>query len=134
MDERELNEMLWRSCYLGMRLAFQSLNTPDSFEKIEECVRLLGETARNETTPNQPQFHLAGLEAQTKRLVIGIGNQDSIDDQDLAPRIVAGLGRAATLAEGPAEAIPIRDDSPPLRIEVSSGPAPWPWGRGRRCH
>jgi uncharacterized protein (DUF433 family) len=117
MDERELNELLWRSCYLGIRLAFQSLNTPDTFARLEECVRLLGELARNETTLHQPQPDFAGLDAQTRRLVVGIGNQSSIADRDVASRIVAGLDRAATVAEGPAGSLPFHADRPPLRVD-----------------
>ncbi len=45
MDEREQNELLWRSCYLGMRIALQSLNTSDALEKFAECLRFLGEIA-----------------------------------------------------------------------------------------
>jgi uncharacterized protein (DUF433 family) len=117
MDERELNELLWRSCYLGMRLALQSLNTPDPFEKLKECVRFLGEIARNEMTLHQPQYNLAGLDPQTKRLVIGIGNEGIIADRDLAPLVVAGLDRAAIVAEGSSEVLPLRADRPPLRVD-----------------
>lgn len=117
MVERELNELLWRSCYLGMRLGLQSLHTPDTFEKLKECVRFLGEIARNETTLHQPQYNLAGLDPQTKRLVIGLGNEGTIADRDLAPLIVAGLDRAAAVAEGPSEVLPLHTDRPPLRVD-----------------
>jgi len=117
MDERELTELLWRSCYLGIRLALPSLDTPDTFEKLMECVRLLGEVARNETTLHQPQYKLAGQDPQTKRLVSGIGNEGIIADRELAPLIVAGLDRAATVAEGPPEALPLHGDLPALRVE-----------------
>jgi len=117
MDERERNELLWRSCYLGMRLALQSLNTPDTFEKLKECVRFLGELARNETTLHHPQYNLAGMDPQTKRLVIGIGNEGIIADRDLAPLIDAGLDRAATVAEGPSVVLPLHADHPPLRVD-----------------
>ena len=89
MDERELNELLWRSSSLGMRIVLQSLNTPDASEKLKECIRVLGEIARNETTP----------------------------DKELAARIVAGMERAATIAERPAEALPLHADRLPLRVD-----------------
>jgi uncharacterized protein (DUF433 family) len=117
MDERELNELLSRSCYLGIRLALQSLNTLDNSEKLEECVRFLGKIARNETTLHQPQPDPAGLDGQTNRFVTSIGNQDVLADRDLALRIVAGLDRAARVAEGPAEALPLHADHHPLRVD-----------------
>jgi uncharacterized protein (DUF433 family) len=117
MDERERNELLWRSCYLGMRVALQSLSASDSSEKLNECLRSLGEVARNETTLHDPQYDSAGLDAETKRLLIGIGNHTVIADRDLAPLIVAGLNRAATVTEGPAEALPLQADRPPLRVD-----------------
>jgi uncharacterized protein (DUF433 family) len=117
MDERELNELLWRSCHLGIRLAFQSLNTPDAFEKLKECIDFLGQIARNETTLRQPQYNVAGLDAQAKRLVLGIANQGGSADRDLSSRIVAGLDRAATVVEGTAEALPLHTDRPPLRVD-----------------
>lgn len=117
MDKRDLNEMLWRSCYLGMRIGLRSLDTPDTFEKLTACLRSLGEIARNETTLHEPQYTIAGLDPETKRLVIGIGNQGIVADGDLAPLIVAGLTRAATVAEGPAEALPLHTDRPPLRVD-----------------
>jgi uncharacterized protein (DUF433 family) len=117
MGERELNELLWRSCYLGMRLAFRSLNTPDAFEKLNECVRLLGEIARGETTLHEPRYDSEGLDAQTKRLVVGMGNQTVMADRDLAPLIVAGLDRAATVVEEPAQPLPLQAESPPLRVD-----------------
>src|SRR5260221_242643 len=97
MDEREQNELLWRSCYLGIRVALQSLNPPDTFEKLTACIRLLDEIARNETALPEPQSNGASPDPQTKRLVLGIGNQGTIADRDLAPMIVAGLNRAATV-------------------------------------
>jgi uncharacterized protein (DUF433 family) len=117
MDERELNELLWRSCYLGIRLALQSLNTADAFEKLEESVRLLGEIARNETTLHQEQYKPGGLDAQTKRLMVSIANQGVIADRDLAARVAAGLDRAAAGQEGPAEALPLHADRLPLRVD-----------------
>jgi uncharacterized protein (DUF433 family) len=115
MDERELEELLWRSCYLGMRVAFRTLNSPETFENVQECLRFLGEVARNETTLHQPQYSSAGLNEQMKRLLIGIGNQAIIADRDLAPRIVAGLNQAASVEEGPDKAFPVYADLPPLR-------------------
>jgi uncharacterized protein (DUF433 family) len=117
MDERELNELLGRSCYLGMRIALQSLNTPDPVEKLKEWVHFLGGIALGEMTLPQPQPDLAGLDALTKRLVIGIANQSILGDRDLAARVVAGLDRAATVAEGPAQALPLDADPPPLRVD-----------------
>ncbi len=117
MDERQLNELLWRSCYLGIRFAFHSHNIPDTVENLEQCVRYLDEIARNETTLHQPQHNSAGLDSQTKHLVIGIGNQAIIADRDLPPLIVAGLDRAATVAERPAEVLPLHADRPPLRVD-----------------
>jgi uncharacterized protein (DUF433 family) len=117
MDERELNELLWRSCYLGMRIALHSLNSPDTFEELKECVRFLGGLARNETTLHEPQSNLAGLDPDTKRLVMGIGKQGIVADRDLAPLIVAGLNRAATVDAAPAEPLPLHADFPPLRVD-----------------
>ena len=99
MDKREVNELLWRSCSLGMRIALQTLNTPDLFEKLKECIQLLGAIARQETALHEPQDNLGGLEAQTKRLLIGIGNQAIIADRDIALLIGAGLEQATTVAE-----------------------------------
>ena len=117
MDERERNELLWRGCYLGIRLAFQSLNTPVSVETLEECVRLLGEIARNRTALHQPQDNSAGLQAETKRLVSAIEDQGITAERDLAGLIVAGLDRAARVADGPAEVLPLHADRPPLRVD-----------------
>jgi uncharacterized protein (DUF433 family) len=117
MDKRELNELLWRSCYFGMRIALKSLGTPDTSEKLKECLRLLGEIARNETTLHQPQYNLAGLDPQMTRLFIGIENQAIMADRDLAPLVVAGLDRAGTVAEGPAAVLPLHADRPPLRVD-----------------
>jgi len=123
MDERELNELLWRSWYLGMRIALRSLNVPDTPERLKECIRLLGEVARNETTLHESEYNLYGLDPQTKLLVIGIGNRAIIADRDLAPLIVAGLDQVTTLAEAPAESLPIlpiHPDRPPLRVDKGS--------------
>ena len=115
MDEREQNELLWRSCYLGMRIALQPLNGPDAVEKLKECVRILREIARNETTVHEPQVNLAGLDPDMKRLILGIGNQTIIADRDLAALIVAGLDRAAGVEAGSAAALSLHADRPPLR-------------------
>jgi len=100
-----------------MRIALQSLKPPDTLEKLQECLRSLAEIARKETTLHEPQYDLAGLDPQTKRLFIGIGNQTIIADRDLAPLIVAGLNRVAAVAEGPAEALPLHADRFPLRMD-----------------
>lgn len=115
MDEHELNELLWRSCYLGMRIALQSLPLSEHFEKIKEGVRFLDEIARNETTIHQPQYNSTGSDSETSRLILGIGNEAIIADRNLAPRIVAGLNHAATVSEDPAESLPLHADHPPLR-------------------
>jgi uncharacterized protein (DUF433 family) len=117
MDERELTELLWRSCYLGIRIALRSLSPPDTFEKLRECVHSLGAIARNETTLDEPQSNLVSPDPETKRLVLGIGNQAIIADRDLAPLVVAGLNRAAAAAEGPAESLPLHADRLPLRVD-----------------
>ena len=41
MDQRDPDELLWLSCCFGMRVALQSLDTPDPLEKLKECVRLI---------------------------------------------------------------------------------------------
>jgi uncharacterized protein (DUF433 family) len=117
MDEHELNELLWRSCYLGIRLALQSLNTPDNLEKLQECARLLGEIARKETTLHQPQYDVGSLDAPMKRLVTALENQRAIADHDLGARIAAGLDSAAAVTEGAAEVLPLHSDRPPLRVD-----------------
>lgn len=117
MDEHQLNELLWRSCYLGMRLALQSLPPSERFARLRECVRVLGEIARNETTLHEPSFNLADPDPETKRLLVGIGNQTTITDRDLATLILAGLNRAALGSEGPAAPLPLHADHPPLRVD-----------------
>ncbi len=117
MDERELSDMLWRSCYLGMRITLQSINTPDSYGKFKECIRLLAELARNETTLHDEQYTLAGLDPESKRLVIGLGNQSVIADRDLAPKIVAGFDRATSADEQPPESLPLYTGRSPLRSD-----------------
>jgi uncharacterized protein (DUF433 family) len=117
MDKREMNELLWRGCYLGIRIAFQSLNIPDTTEKLKECIRLLDEVARNQTTLHEPKYNLDGLDALTKRLVAGIGNQAIVADRDLGSMIIAGLNQALTATEGTAESLTVQADRPPLWVD-----------------
>lgn len=117
MDDHQSNELLWRSCYLGMRIVRQALNIPDDTKTLKECVRLLGEVARNETMLHEPPCELSGLDEQPKDLAVGIGNQTTLADRDLAPLIVASLDRAAMVAAGSAEVLPLHADRPPLRVD-----------------
>ena len=116
MDERQLNELLWRSCHLGIRIALRSLDTPDTSERFLECIRLLDEVASNEKL-RPPDDNLEGLDSRTQRLVLSLANQSVRADQTLAALIRAGLERAATAAEGPAEALPFHVVRPPLRVD-----------------
>lgn len=117
MDKHEHNELLWRSCYLGMRLALKSLGDTVTIEQVKQGVRLLGEIARSNTTLHEPQYDLARGGPETKGLFVGIGNQSIIADRDLAADIIAGLDRAEHAGDGPAPPLPLHAGRPPLRID-----------------
>jgi uncharacterized protein (DUF433 family) len=121
MSDRELNGLLWRSFYLGMRSALDSSSNPSSgavsLEKIQECVRVLDEVARNTVTLHEPRYDPSGLDAETNRVIQGIQNRVIVADRDLAALIVAGLNQAATVPEGPSPTLPIDLTRPPLRVD-----------------
>jgi uncharacterized protein (DUF433 family) len=125
MDEREPNDLLWRSWYLGVRLGLRASNTPETAEQLKECLRSLDDIARNKTTLHTPPYKEADLDPQTKQLIIGLWNQGVRADRELAALILEGSGRAATFADGTADLRP----SDPLALSLPAAGLPRPADR-----
>jgi uncharacterized protein (DUF433 family) len=117
MSARELQDQLWRSCYLGIRLGLESTGSQGAQKPLSDSLRLLGEVSRGETTLHDAQYFASDSSSDLGRWFIALQNLGVAVDRELATSIVAGLeatGEPETQGSG---SLVVHPDAPPLRVE-----------------
>jgi uncharacterized protein (DUF433 family) len=117
MSSRELQDQLWRSCYLGIRLGLESTGSQGAQKPLSDSLRLLGEVARGETTLHDAQYFVSDSSSDLARWFIALQNLGVAVDRDLATSIMAGLEATGEPEPQGSGSPVVHPDSPPLRVE-----------------